>query len=818
MEFSRLLRNDAKISWAKGVSLFRSHDDSLFLKQNNQLFRISSGSKLAPQSRIFQILRRPRKLEEILNIMSEFKRGDIIDVLHTLYDRNFITIRKGMNKKISNRNDLDLSYFLREPIGETKSPLSFSQIILIGNGLLADRLSMTLKKLNLKIVQIESFAEVFRQTIKTRSEITGTKKGISNITSSSLSSSFTSSLNKSDLIIVAEDYQDIALFELINKICFKKKKAWIRMSFDDNIGYLGPLVIPGRTACFNCCELRLVTNSPNYEYELWKNNYHIPKTRLQVAEIFADFLSVICAKEALSYLTHVEQPETVDNLILFDTRRLNFTKHKVFRHPNCIYCNSYGLARKLHSKSLHASFHTTRKIIESKSNIEGSIPISESELLERLRKLIDLRTGIILETKKYGVENRLGINSHYFFYARCHKPLRIGSKGELTKLVELGNSLIYPSPSGSGLSPNEAEIHTLMEVVERYSNMVVDESRFIWSTYRDIEKIAINPLDLGLHLDENYIQGKRISKYSVDSEIPWIQGHDVYSGKPVFVASDFVHYPSIRENPIVYETSNGSSAHTDIVQAVLNGLYEAIERDSFLTMWLNRIPMPMLDIKTIPHEFNESIKLISGHGMNVKLVDLTNDSHVPTVMAVCSNNNPDKYPALEVGTATHIEPKKAIQKALLEMETGIIHNLEDVPEKEILDPDQITSIHENAKYYRNPKMREYWEFMISSKQTSKLSRYAGRAFRDHNVLLMQIVKQLHTSGHRVVYVDITPSDIRNLGLRAVKVFVTGFQPMYVGNKLRLNLDRLHESAEYVRKNIGIKVVGTELNSAPHPLA
>src|SRR5688572_24025987 len=346
MEFSRLLRNDAKISWANGVSLFRSHDDSLFLKQNNQLFRISSGSKLAPQSRIFQILRRPRKLEEILNIMSEFKRGDTINVLRTLYDRNFITIRKGKNKKISNRNDLDLSYFLKEPIGETKSPLSFSQIILIGNGLLAGRLSMTLKKLNLKIVQIESFAEVFRQTIKTRSEITGTKKGMSNIALSSLSSSFTSSLNKSDLIIVAKDYQDIALFELINKICFKKKKAWIRMSFDDNIGYLGPLVIPGRTACFNCCELRLVTNSPNYEYELWKNNYHIPKTRLQVAEIFADFLSVICAREALSYLTHVEQPETVDNLILFDTRRLNFTKHKVFRHPNCIYCNSYGLARK----------------------------------------------------------------------------------------------------------------------------------------------------------------------------------------------------------------------------------------------------------------------------------------------------------------------------------------------------------------------------------------------------------------------------------------------------------------------------------------
>jgi hypothetical protein len=73
-------------------------------------------------------------------------------------------------------------------------------------------------------------------------------------------------------------------------------------------------------------------------------------------------------------------------------------------------------------------------------------------------------------------------------------------------------------------------------------------------------------------------------------------------------------------------------------------------------------------------------------------------------------------------------------------------------------------------------------------------------------------------GHRVVWVDITPTDIRKIGLSAVKVFVTGFQPMYVGNKLRLNLGRLHESAEYVCNNNMATRDSTELNYAPHPLA
>jgi hypothetical protein len=139
-------------------------------------------------------------------------------------------------------------------------------------------------------------------------------------------------------------------------------------------------------------------------------------------------------------------------------------------------------------------------------------------------------------------------------------------------------------------------------------------------------------------------------------------------------------------------------------------------------------------------------------------------------------------------------------------------------ERKILEEDEITKIYEHAIYYLNPKKRKYWEFMISSNQTSKISKFAGKVLEDQNAVLMEIVKHFHTLGRRVAYVDITPPDIRSLGLVAVKVFVTGFQPMYSGKIVRLNLDRLHQSAEYVLKNIGAARLGTELNTAPHPLA
>jgi ribosomal protein S12 methylthiotransferase accessory factor len=317
---------------------------------------------------------------------------------------------------------------------------------------------------------------------------------------------------------------------------------------------LGPLVVPSKTSCFNCCELRLVTNSPNYEYELWNNKELIPKAKLAVPEIYVNLLSAMCVDEVLKYLADLKM-ETIDNLYVFETRQSKFSKHKILTHPNCIYCNPSQTNKKKQSKSLSNTAIFTRHDITPLNNF-GNSKSSENELVKRLRELIDIRTGIILESEKLYENNHLGIDFHHFFTASCSKPLRLGLNGELVKKVRADDSLISPSPSGFGFTPYEAEIHTLMESVERYCSMVVDESRFIWSNYKDIEELAINPIDLGLYSDEQYDRDKRISRFSVDSEIPWMKGHDLSCGKAVLIPADFVHYPPIREKPLVFDTSN----------------------------------------------------------------------------------------------------------------------------------------------------------------------------------------------------------------------------------------------------------------------
>ncbi len=393
------------------------------------------------------------------------------------------------------------------------------------------------------------------------------------------------------------------------------------------------------------------------------------------------------------------------------------------------------------------------------------------------------------------------------------------------------NTLLQPIYcSGSGFSYSDAELHALMESVERYSNMTIDKSSLLYASFKDTTNEVVNPKDLILYSEKQYQRsGFKYSRFSNESVIPWVYGYDLFNGKRVLIPADFVYYPPMRENPLVQETSNGAAAHINIVDAILNGLYEVVERDAFLIMWLSKISRPVVDISNcydIDSSFMELIKFINNsHGMEVKIVDLTNDVEIPVFLAACYNRN-DRYPGLIVGLGCHFNPKTAIQKALFEMELMLREFLES-PNKRNISIKRISSPMDHGIFYFNPKMRKYWDFMIEGKKDdfysihgNSIIEYTNNDTRESNRLLTKIVKSSHTMNHRVLYVDITPADICRMRVVVVKVFVTGLQPMYFGtNYQRLNLQRLYQVPLTLGYNqMRFPDAFPELNLAPHPLA
>jgi ribosomal protein S12 methylthiotransferase accessory factor len=829
MKVSNLSDNNVKISLAPNMSQFTVDSGFLFVKKDNRLFKMSTAADIAELSRVFDILKQRKKLVEITNLLSDFKKKDVIDLLRSLYNLNLIQIeeqvtsgQKGTDRGLSNKG---------APYIKKDTHLLDSKVLLIGEGVLASKLVEHSKVMGLRLETISSSA-IIRSSHKILMNVNDVNKSQSRLNGTILPSnslfSSTSFLNEYDLIIAAQDYSNIIFFETINKICINKSKPWLRASFDDNMGYLGPLVIPGETSCYNCCELRLVTNSPHYEYILWRYKERIPQAKLSVPRPFVENLAAICVNDVITFLTNNYKPQTIDNLLSLDTRQMHLSRHRVIPYPNCPHCDLLGIRKQEQQMIIPKPNQQNRSNKKSVGSTASTFPdlrssLSGNELLQELKEIEDEKTGIVMKSEKLFDPNILGIRFHHFFNVTCSNPLRMKlteqpSEPMAPSILLSTDNLIEPSPSGSGYTATEAEIGALMESVERYSSRVVDQSRIMWSSYNRVQDRAINPLNLVLYTDKQYERVDfKCSRYSADTEIPWIEGMDLSSGRRVLVPADFVYYPPFRERPLVLETSNGAAAHTDMVQAVLNGIYEVIERDTFLIMWLNKLSMPILDVRKLPFGFDESVKLMREFDMAVKLVHLVNDTHIPTVMAVCYNKAIDKYPAMVVGTASNIEPEVALKKALFEMEFQLIIYLQNPPEQKIIHPNQISASYEHPMFYLNPENRKYWDFMIRSTRRSELPTLSRRSTKNKFSVLVRIVKLLSKQNHRVIYVDITPPDIRKLGLSVVKVLITDFQPLYFRNNARLSFQRLHTVPASLGYNKNAAMQQKELHSAPHPL-
>ena len=81
MVFSDSKAMNTKIVLSSGVSQFMAHDGSLLVKHGNRLFKISASSDVREITRLLHMLNKPKKIKEIIKVLSGFKRSHVIGVL-----------------------------------------------------------------------------------------------------------------------------------------------------------------------------------------------------------------------------------------------------------------------------------------------------------------------------------------------------------------------------------------------------------------------------------------------------------------------------------------------------------------------------------------------------------------------------------------------------------------------------------------------------------------------------------------------------------------------------------------------------------------
>jgi len=367
----------------------------------------------------------------------------------------------------------------------------------------------------------------------------------------------------------------------------------------------------------------------------------------------------------------------------------------------------------------------------------------------------------------------------------------------------------------------KAEALALMEGIERlFALEHCDPRRVVAASYRSVAGCALNPETFPLYAAEQYAQrGFGLRKFDPGQCMDWIWGMRLSDSESVLVPLDLVS--GHRPGPRIYRAnSNGAACHSSFHQAVLGGIYETIERDSLMVVWMNRLSLPVLESSSAPTN-NASVRRdFEALSLNLTCVDITTDLDIPVMLGVLTDRlNPDFLLVNPVASLSRQRLDRKFDREITQFCRPYLSDRRGYTNRVSAssDPDSVKNFPDHLKFYQNREKVRHARFLTSGPRRKGGMRAAG-ASEPNGVQeeLSMIVDRLARRGYQVIVVNCTVPMVRDLGLHVVKVLVPGLQPLHAGHRYAaLGGERLYQ----VPRLMGLARRDRrreELNPWPHP--
>jgi bacteriocin biosynthesis cyclodehydratase domain-containing protein len=150
-------------------------------------------------------------------------------------------------------------------------------------------------------------------------------------------------LRGSDFVVCCLDPAQASLVYKVNRACLAERIRWVSCSATALEVIVGPMVVPGETACYMCYKMRAVACAEDPEadfaFERWldrqkRDDSQRRENLTMTAAIAANLLGL----EVLKLITGVAPLTTSGRLLVFDAIDLSLTRHVILRKPWCPAC------------------------------------------------------------------------------------------------------------------------------------------------------------------------------------------------------------------------------------------------------------------------------------------------------------------------------------------------------------------------------------------------------------------------------------------------------------------------------------------------
>jgi len=343
--------------------------------------------------------------------------------------------------------------------------------------------------------------------------------------------------------------------------------------------------------------------------------------------------------------------------------------------------------------------------------------------------------------------------------------------------------------AGKGATVEQARASAMMEGFERYSaeKQDIDQEKISISAYNEIKNDSVlNPRDLLLP--------KSFENQNIEMQkLEWIEAEEIISESPILVPANAVFHPYIPNREIkpcamamFKGNTNGLASGNVIEEAVLHGIFEVVERDAWSIFELTKRNKKQIDLDTIENEtVSELVEKFTSQGIKIKLMDITADLKIPTIVASADDTVLKDAALLTLGVGTHLNPEIAAIRALSEVAQSRATQIHGTREDTVRADFMRKAGYENMKRTNKDYFVEEDEKINLSDIENKIT---GSIKRDIEVSIEEVQK---AGLDKVIYYDLTREEI---GVNVARVIIPKAE-LYCLDEERLG----NRALEYDRK-------------------
>jgi ribosomal protein S12 methylthiotransferase accessory factor len=232
--------------------------------------------------------------------------------------------------------------------------------------------------------------------------------------------------------------------------------------------------------------------------------------------------------------------------------------------------------------------------------------------------------------------------------------------------------------SGKGMTDSQARASGLCEALERYSGVYRGDEQRVTARMGDLGEAAIHPNDCMLYSDRQYrdrdawnarqsLWNRVPAPFEEGAVVDWTPVWSLTRRGVRYLPTAFCYY-DYPQNPFYcFGCSNGNAAGNSMEEAVLQGFFELVERDSVALWWYNRVHRPAVDLDAFDEPYlGQVASFLRQQHRDLWALDLTSDLGIPVFVALSRwiDRRPEE---ILMGFGAHCDPRIALSRAVTEL-------------------------------------------------------------------------------------------------------------------------------------------------------